>query len=360
MQPSQTPKEEVPAVSTEQDPPDDAFEGAAPIPDLPTAGPLGDPGLTDIYLAALANPVLRREYLLEAGFNDADVNDTLPALEARGMIQRVDRFSWRVLPPDVVLPALATRLEDQARAVRASATEMTRVYEQSRERPQGRDPFEGIQVLTSMAEVSQGFARVIGTAREVVFMAFADSPLSRYLLDQPADVHRRGIVNSSGEPVQVRANYADTLLEDPRFPEMMQSLANRGDELRTTPGMKLTTLVNDAGLALVDLEDPDGRPHGLMISDRAFSSAITEVCRWAWQIAVPWRPTPEGADPPGMTEQEHTIVQMMAAGASDAAIARHLKVSQRTVERRVRAIMDRLNATTRFQAGVIAVRRDLI
>jgi DNA-binding NarL/FixJ family response regulator len=35
-------------------------------------------------------------------------------------------------------------------------------------------------------------------------------------------------------------------------------------------------------------------------------------------------------------------------------------VSQRTVERRVRALMDQLGAGTRFQAGVQAGRRGLI
>jgi len=47
----------------------------------------------------------------------------------------------------------------------------------------------------------------------------------------------------------------------------------------------------------------------------------------------------------------------MAAGAPDASIARQAGVSQRTVERRLRSLMDRLGAETRFQAGVLAVHR---
>jgi DNA-binding NarL/FixJ family response regulator len=41
-------------------------------------------------------------------------------------------------------------------------------------------------------------------------------------------------------------------------------------------------------------------------------------------------------------------------------IARQVRISQRTVERRLRAIMDELGATTRFQAGVQAAKRGLV
>ncbi|NYJ75974.1 LuxR C-terminal-related transcriptional regulator [Allobranchiibius huperziae] len=336
------------------------FRTGAPTRDGGPEDPLGDADLTDIYLAALAHPLLRREDLLAGGFNEADINDTLPLLEARGMIQRLDRSSWRVLPPDVVLPAFAARLEDRARSVRSSAAAMTRVFQQHQERPQDRDPFEGVQIVTSFAGINQALTRLIGTARRDVMMVYADSPIARMLLDQPMAAHQRDLVNSSGAPVHVQANYSDTLLDHPNFPEMLRLRAAKGDEQRVTPGMRLTTLVNDVGFAMVDLEDDQGQPHGLVVTDSAFSTAIAEVCRWGWQIGVPWRMGADGTNTMGAADQERAILQMMAAGASDAAIARHLKLSQRTVERRVRALMDRLNATTRFQAGVLAVRRDLL
>jgi DNA-binding NarL/FixJ family response regulator len=58
--------------------------------------------------------------------------------------------------------------------------------------------------------------------------------------------------------------------------------------------------------------------------------------------------------------RDQTILALLGAGASDATIARQTGVSQRTVERRVRALMDQLGAGTRFQAGVQAARRGLI
>jgi DNA-binding NarL/FixJ family response regulator len=47
----------------------------------------------------------------------------------------------------------------------------------------------------------------------------------------------------------------------------------------------------------------------------------------------------------------------MAAGATDEVIARRLAISRRSVVRRTGLLMERLGATTRFQAGVQAARR---
>jgi DNA-binding NarL/FixJ family response regulator len=47
-------------------------------------------------------------------------------------------------------------------------------------------------------------------------------------------------------------------------------------------------------------------------------------------------------------------------GAKDETIARQLGVSLRTVRRRVAELMDELGASTRFQAGMEAVRRGLL
>jgi len=54
------------------------------------------------------------------------------------------------------------------------------------------------------------------------------------------------------------------------------------------------------------------------------------------------------------------ILSLLSDGRSDSTIARESGISLRTVERRVRSLMDRLGAKTRFQAGVQAARRGWI
>ena len=71
-------------------------------------------------------------------------------------------------------------------------------------------------------------------------------------------------------------------------------------------------------------------------------------------------PLPRTAGARSAEARDRTILALLAAGAPDATIARQTGVSQRTVERRVRALMDQLGAGTRFQAGVQAARRGLL
>jgi DNA-binding NarL/FixJ family response regulator len=50
----------------------------------------------------------------------------------------------------------------------------------------------------------------------------------------------------------------------------------------------------------------------------------------------------------------------MAAGLTDQAIARQLAISERTVQRRIQRICERLGVTTRFQAGLQTARQRLL
>lgn len=57
---------------------------------------------------------------------------------------------------------------------------------------------------------------------------------------------------------------------------------------------------------------------------------------------------------------DRLILIMLAEGATDQMIGRRLHLSTRTVQRRVQSMMLRLDARTRFQAGLNAARRNWI
>ncbi len=84
--------------------------------------------------------------------------------------------------------------------------------------------------------------------------------------------------------------------------------------------------------------------------------AMREMFELLWSRAVPVPP----ADGEGVADEPALILALLAAGAKDEAIARHLRLSLRTVRRRVAALMDQLGASTRFQAGIEAARRGLV
>jgi DNA-binding NarL/FixJ family response regulator len=85
--------------------------------------------------------------------------------------------------------------------------------------------------------------------------------------------------------------------------------------------------------------------------------ALVALAEHLWVLGSPLHRAGSGS---AAERRDQLILSLLAAGAPDATIARQTGVSQRTVERRVRALMDRLGAGTRFQAGVQAARRGLI
>ena len=58
-----------------------------------------------------------------------------------------------------------------------------------------------------------------------------------------------------------------------------------------------------------------------------------------------------------LTNRQVTIGRLMATGAKDAAIARELGLSLRTVRAEISALILGLGAKSRFQAGCLLVRR---
>ncbi|WP_082114976.1 helix-turn-helix transcriptional regulator [Lentzea aerocolonigenes] len=59
----------------------------------------------------------------------------------------------------------------------------------------------------------------------------------------------------------------------------------------------------------------------------------------------------------GLTEQERTILRLLAGGVTDDAAAARIGTSARSVRRVMAGVMGRLGARSRFQAGQLAARR---
>lgn len=66
---------------------------------------------------------------------------------------------------------------------------------------------------------------------------------------------------------------------------------------------------------------------------------------------------PPRQDEHGLSAQEQQLLKLLASGLTDEAAGKRLGVSLRTVRRHMAALMERLNATSRFEAGLKAAQR---
>jgi DNA-binding CsgD family transcriptional regulator len=145
----------------------------------------------------------------------------------------------------------------------------------------------------------------------------------------------------------------------PHFPRPGPAGPNRdGSAVRSIP-FELPLMVVNRDVAVL-AEPPAGAagPPGLLVvrdEHVVRTLAASHDLLWsATQVDTP--PATASRLPPYLG----AVVAELATGVTDAAAARNLHVSERTVSRRVGEILDRLGATSRFQAGVVAAHSGLV
>lgn len=98
----------------------------------------------------------------------------------------------------------------------------------------------------------------------------------------------------------------------------------------------------------------------LLVHDGALLAALSEFFEMQWERAVPLHVAGGRAEPPDAavpSDTDRTLIRLLAAGLTEEAIADHLGWHRRTTQHRLRAMMAKLDARTRYQAGYQAVRR---
>jgi len=85
-------------------------------------------------------------------------------------------------------------------------------------------------------------------------------------------------------------------------------------------------------------------------------ASLLELFESVWRTAAPLdvgHPIEAGT---GLSDTERTLLTMLADGATDETAAKKLGVSLRTVRRIVADLMRRLDAGSRFEAGIKAAK----
>lgn len=155
-----------------------------------------------------------------------------------------------------------------------------------------------------------------------------------------------------GRGVSLKVVYQADAVRTPPMMQYVSDLATVGANIRIFRRQVHRIMILDRRVAFIATRPDDLDLPYLMISEPALVRTIVQ------QFAADWRM----AHSIGITaedvldyERVREILQVLASGATDESAARQLGVSDRTVRRRVAAVMDLLGATSRFEAGVKAV-----
>jgi DNA-binding CsgD family transcriptional regulator/sugar-specific transcriptional regulator TrmB len=156
--------------------------------------------------------------------------------------------------------------------------------------------------------------------------------------------------------VSIRTVYQDSVINDPETLGYARWLADLGGQSRTVPTLPIYLVIVDRAVALVPLEPRDPRQGALQVRSPGIVTALVALFEVLWESGTPFGTAPSH-DRHGLSPQERALLQILGDGSTDQGAARQLGLSLRTVRRRMSDLQDRLDARSRFQAGVHAAKQ---
>lgn len=283
------------------------------------------------------------------------VEPALRHLQDLGLVARIpaDPPQWTAVPPETALDALILAQAQEVAAARRRVTELvTRFYQ----RRSGRDLADLVEVVYGQEVVVERCEQVQRDARGEV-CATDGPPYATDLSAANAHPINQVEIDLLARGVDYRVLYDPRGLDRPGRLADLQAGITAGEQARVGE-VPIRLLIRDRSLALLPLHR--GRTDfasALVIEEPTLVAALQELYDMYWERAMPIRIWGGGPMATGPTPAERSLLPLLVGGLSDVAIARHLGWSERTVRRRVRAMMVTLNAGTRFQAGYQAVQR---
>lgn len=310
-----------------------------------------------VYRALLAHP---REGVVglaaRLGMSQAQLRRRLDQLSTMALIQpsAQEEIGFSAVDPETAMEALLARQSDelaaQQRKVEASRAAAARlIAECSALRPRTVDPDS--ERLIGVEQIRARLERLADEAREQI-MTFA-----------PGGAHTAADLEASRTPnaalldrgVAMRTVYLDSVRNHQPTLDHVEWLGRRGGEVRTAPTLPIRMVIADRRLAVLPIDTADARAGAVVLEGVGTVAALCALFESTWDAATRLgeRPT---RDINGMPPQEAETLRLLAQGLTDEAIAKRLGVSPRTARRIAAELMERLEARSRFEAGVHAVQ----
>jgi DNA-binding CsgD family transcriptional regulator len=226
-----------------------------------------------------------------------------------------------------------------------------------------------IDVVRGAEAVGQRFAQLQRSARSEIQM-FVRAGIA--VVSNAANDDDEEATQARGVPYRVVVE-REVLLRPGYVTEAAKSV-DRGMQLRIAKALPVRLMIVDGDLALVPLTaDGDKRgPGALLVHASPLLDSLKSLFALVWQssarLVLPGNTdsTPsefEGlneADGDSLEQLDATVLSLLLAGLTDQAVGSQLDLSMRTVQRRVRHLMDLAGVDTRLQLGHVAARRGWI
>jgi DNA-binding CsgD family transcriptional regulator/sugar-specific transcriptional regulator TrmB len=168
---------------------------------------------------------------------------------------------------------------------------------------------------------------------------------------RPLDQH------ALAEGIELLTLYQDSARNDPTTYAYARWMTENGGQVHTAPIIPPRMLIFDRRAAIVPIDPTNTRLGALCTREPPIVASLIAIFRQAWSNSVPLGALAVDDSDTGLTMLEKQLLTLLGAGMTDAAVGNRLGISARTVRRQMAALMERLGATSRFEAGLKAARQ---
>ncbi|MFI5754902.1 helix-turn-helix domain-containing protein [Streptomyces sp. NPDC051569] len=276
---------------------------------------------------------------------EPDTERALRRLEGQGLAARSSSRAgrWVAAPPAVALGALLTRHRHGLEQAELAAVLLAEEYRAEAGEPAVHDL---IEVVTGADAVAHRLLQLrLGATEEVCALAAGRPGPVTGTADRAAD-----------RQVPCRTVIEREVLSLPAGIAGLSAALGRHERLRVTERVPTELLVADRELAMVSLTAGRGaEPTALVVHASGLLDSLLGLFEAVWREGLPLLLGADGTvaeeRPAGPDATDLEVLSLLLAGMTDASVAKQLDLGLRTVQRRVKGLMELSGVTTRLQLG---------
>lgn len=278
---------------------------------------------------------------------------TLRHLERHGLAAQSSARPgrWVAAPPGVALGALLTQQRHELEQAELAAALLAQEY-----RAEAAEPavYDLVEVVTGASAVAHRFHQLqLGAVEEVCALV---NGRPQVVTGTENEAEERAAVRG----VAYRVVIEREVLTLPRGIREASTALARGEHIRVTGQVPTKLVIADRTLAMVPLTARGAEPAALVVHASGLLESLMGLFEAVWRESLPLRLGSTGAPEesgggPDATDLE--VLTLLLAGMTDASVAKHLELGLRTVQRRVKGLMELSGVTTRLQLGWHAYER---
>ncbi|MEV0036733.1 helix-turn-helix domain-containing protein [Streptomyces sp. NPDC050804] len=279
---------------------------------------------------------------------EPDTEQALRRLERQGLAAQSSSRTgrWVAAPPAVALGALLTQHRHELEQAELAAVLLAEEYRAEATEPAVHDL---VEVVTGASAVAHRFLQLqLGAAEEVCALV-TGRPVAVTGIDNEAEER------AAARGVAYRVVIEREVLSLPAGISELSAALGRDEQVRVVERVPTKLVVADRTLAMVPLTGPGAEPAVLVVHASGLLESLVGLFESVWREALPLRLGRDGAvtegGVPGPDSTDLEILSLLLAGMTDASVAKQLDLGLRTVQRRVKGLMELSGVTTRLQLG---------